>query len=311
MTPFPSLWTPRPYRSEDFPALLEAHRLSVGADRGRLYNDATLQHLITPPPEVRSGLIVVPLDTSSEVAGWLWWEVQGDRAVRMEGFVAPAFRRKGVGTALLEGAERDLTWRVPGASLALRTYADLTGAVALFHAAGYIPRRHFNRMTVALDRRWEAVALEGVHFETFQRDHLERLVDADNAIFSDHWGSQPQTIEGFARAQIEMRPHDPQLWVLALTGETIVAECLAHTSQEAAPGEREGYIAHLGVRREWRGKGLGRAILCEGLNRLRAAGYQIASLMVDADNAPAVNLYRGVGMDVVRVRVNFGKTLGG
>lgn len=57
----------------------------------------------------------------------------------------------------------------------------------------------------------------------------------------------------------------------------------------------------IGVVRQWRGKGLGRTLLRELLDRTRAAGYTRVSLAVDTDN-PAKRLYTGEGFVVTETR---------
>ena len=55
----------------------------------------------------------------------------------------------------------------------------------------------------------------------------------------------------------------------------------------------------LGVRRPWRRRGLGRALLLEAFARFRERGCHAAALGVDGENTTgAVRLYESVGMRV-------------
>lgn len=56
-----------------------------------------------------------------------------------------------------------------------------------------------------------------------------------------------------------------------------------------------GGIQNLGVVPEYRGKGLGRALLLKALAGFAAAGARRAFLEVTARNAPAVRMYREIG----------------
>jgi len=64
---------------------------------------------------------------------------------------------------------------------------------------------------------------------------------------------------------------------------------------EAPPDRPEGEIYIIGVGDSERGRGLGRALALLGLHHLRAEGMQTCTLFVEADNAPALALYRSIG----------------
>jgi mycothiol synthase len=60
----------------------------------------------------------------------------------------------------------------------------------------------------------------------------------------------------------------------------------------------QGYLSHLATARDWRGRGLGRALLATSLEKMRAAGIERAALSVNARNESATGLYESVGMRV-------------
>jgi ribosomal protein S18 acetylase RimI-like enzyme len=157
------------------------------------------------------------------------------------------------------------------------------------------------------ERQFEAHVPRDIVLRSFRESDLLALVEAENEIFADHWGSQPKTPQAWRREMIDLRPYDPKLWVLAWEGDRVVAECLCHASRESGPND--GWIAIVGVRREWRGRGLGEIVLTEGLRRLQQAGFVSAALHVDAENLPALNLYRRLGMEIARTRLHFAKDI--
>jgi mycothiol synthase len=63
-------------------------------------------------------------------------------------------------------------------------------------------------------------------------------------------------------------------------------------------GDGEGYLSYLAVARDWRGRGLGRALLQATLRNFADAGLKRAVLSVNGRNESATRLYREAGMDV-------------
>ena len=81
---------------------------------------------------------------------------------------------------------------------------------------------------------------------------------------------------------------------------------LCHVDQYA----QKHYINSLVVSPSHRGRGLGRALLCDAIATLRRAGEDRVRLTVFADNAPAVALYRSVGFTVEDVSSVYQKAAG-
>jgi ribosomal protein S18 acetylase RimI-like enzyme len=71
-----------------------------------------------------------------------------------------------------------------------------------------------------------------------------------------------------------------------------------------------GYVGSLGVRRAWRGRGYGRALLLHSFREFRRRGMTRATLGVDAANPTgATHLYESVGMHVDLEAVVWEKSL--
>ena len=82
-----------------------------------------------------------------------------------------------------------------------------------------------------------------------------------------------------------------------MAGEEIAGICLCDVNEEhiARIGRQEGWVDILGVRRRYRHRGLGRALLLAGLHVLKEAGMESAMLGVDAESLTgATRLYESV-----------------
>ncbi len=71
----------------------------------------------------------------------------------------------------------------------------------------------------------------------------------------------------------------------------IAAFCIAWLD----PLNRVGLFEPVGTHLDFQRKGLGRAVVFEGLRQLRAAGMQTAIVGAESDNPPAYHLYVSVG----------------
>ncbi|OPX22328.1 MAG: hypothetical protein B1H04_05130 [Planctomycetales bacterium 4484_123] len=83
---------------------------------------------------------------------------------------------------------------------------------------------------------------------------------------------------------------------MALAGDEIVG-CVLVNDSAARPDECE--VVYLGVRPEWRRRGIGRAMVRRALAATARRRRSALGLAVDAANAPAVSLYRSEGFQEV------------
>ena len=117
--------------------------------------------------------------------------------------------------------------------------------------------------------------------------------------FADHWGHEPRGYEEWAHLYGTMRPFDPDLWLLADAADEDAPAGIAICEGGREGDETTGWVHVLAVRRPWRRRGLGSALLRWSLGALRARGLATAALSVDAENTTgAVALYERAGLRV-------------
>jgi len=124
--------------------------------------------------------------------------------------------------------------------------------------------------------------------------------------FAEHFRHPRVTLEEF-RARHLGEHFAPDLCLLAWDGDVCAAALLG--LEEADDTGHKGWIRELGVRKPWRGGGLGMALLHHAFGRFAARGLRRVELGVDADNPNATRLYERAGMHAERAYVFSARTL--
>ena len=245
-------------------------------------------------------------------------ESGGDRIYQHEGYLLPAWRRKGIGRAMLDHAERRLgliaSEHPTGGRKLLRAMVDdkEIGKLALLKSSGYVPSRHiFSMVRVGAEDLPEAPLPSGIEIRPAGPEHYRSVWDAMVEAFADHWGHFPPTEEHYQR-WLENRRFQPELWTVAWEGEQIVGMILNFIDEEEnlARNRKRGYTEDISVRRPWRRRGLARAMLVRSIRRLMEQGMSEVALGVDTDSTSgALRLYTSVGYEPVRDIMFFDRAL--
>jgi len=134
---------------------------------------------------------------------------------------------------------------------------------------------------------------------------------ANDEAFSDHFGHIKQTFEqGFAlfKHWLEEPSFDASLWLVAMEGDEVSGVSLNRVNEQEQPPI--GWVGDLSVRRPWRKRGLGMALLTHSFGEFYRRGYKKVGLGVDASNLTgALRLYERAGMHVSRQYDRYEKEL--
>lgn len=232
--------------------------------------------------------------------------------LRTDGYVHPDVRGRGIGTALLriieQRARDEMTLAGPDLRVSLHSTIDNRDPVSheLHKYEGYQPLRYHWRMEIKFDAPPPKPAFpEAVELRPFVKgEHDTAVWQAQNEAFRDHWGSHDATLEEWKRSRFDDPEFDSSLWPIAWDGEDVAGFSLNRYRMGI------GWIRTLGVRRSWRKRGLGEALLLHSFGEFYKRGTTTIGLGVDAQNPTgATRLYQKVGMVAVSEFVTYEKEL--
>jgi mycothiol synthase len=237
------------------------------------------------------------------------------------GRVDPEYQGLGIGTWMMEWAELRGLRALPTVPVELRfapqvgTYRMNERAKRLFARFGYRHLRSLYYMHIDMDAPVpEPEFPEGITVRTYNpATDAEAVYIAENDAFRDHFGHVEKPFEeGFKqwKRNREHEGYDPTLYFLAVeesTGEIVgvnICRSYAHYDPD------RGWVRSIGVRRPWRKRGLGLALLRHAFNEFYRRGIRKVGLGVDAQSLTgAVGLYEKAGMHIDQAYDRYEKEL--
>ena len=306
----------RPFRgTEDYPAMvavINAANVEDGVEEVESVEELAnlFNHLANCDPF--SDMLFT--EVNGQLVGFtrVWWraDLEGGRIYWHLGYLLPAWRRKGIGGAMLDWNESRMR-RIAATQAEPRSNQDrfqvftqdtAYGTNALLKGRGYSTARVFYFMQrKGLEDLPAAPLPAGLVLKPVRQEDLRAIWDAKEDAFRDHWGFTPYSDSDYQR-WAEDPNHDLGLWVVAWDGDQVAGTSLnfIYHQDNARYGFLRGEVASVGVRRPWRKRGLGRAMIVESLRLLRAHGMTEAVLGVDSDGQNgALRLYESVGFRTI------------
>lgn len=174
---------------------------------------------------------------------------------------------------------------------------------ALLEGAGYTLARGLFYMELDLEEEKPNPALpEGLELRAFPSGQAGPGVFlAVEEAFRDHWEHSPGALEAWAQRR-KAEGASPGTWLVAIEDGEVAGAIFC------APQHNECLIEWLAVRRPWRRRGLGLALLLGTFRRLREDGIRRASLVVDSERPTgATRLYERAGMHAERSYADYRK----
>jgi len=220
--------------------------------------------------------------------------------------VHPAYRLQGIGTALFDAVEKyRLENNKPSPTYTPNSRATLL--TEFLERRGFKHERWFWELQLPADTevKSEPQLPPNITVRTFVRDQDEEVfMVARNVSFKEHYGSVQRTLEEIKA--ITNLPHfRPEGLFFAFDGDKVAGFCLTsiHPEECERRGIGVGHIDLVGTMPEYRGKGIGRALLLTGIEYLRRE-VPVVELSVEGKNSNALALYSSVGFKEYKAFAN-------
>lgn len=237
--------------------------------------------------------------------------------VELDLAVAPAARRRGHGRALLEAALTE-SGTLP---VTAWSHGDHPGAGALARGSGFRRTRELLVLTrplvgggstpdgaapIAGDNAATTHTLvthaAGLQIRTWRDDDAEELLRVNAAAFAHHPEQGAMDAANLAERMAEPW-FDPGGLLIATDGGGRLLGF--HWTKVHDSGHGEVYV--VAVDPASHGRGVGSVLLRAGLDHLARRGCRDVHLYVEADNAPALALYRGLGFTTDHTHVQYAR----
>ncbi|MFI5041644.1 MAG: GNAT family N-acetyltransferase [Acidimicrobiales bacterium] len=293
---------------DDYPAMTEianAARVAAGSTFITSVEDMTNFYAHLSNCDLARDVLTVWVDEDLIGYGRCAWydQLAGGRIHYLICFLAPTWRRRGIGTAMmrtLEGRVVEIAAADPIEAAALQVEADGgdPGLAALLERAGYAPVRYaYTMVRPDLSDQHDAPLPPGLVIREVRSEHLRAIWEADQEAFADHWGAGLSLEEDWA--EFRSNPSiDTTLWRIAWDGDEIAGQVRSfiNIDENRLYGRQRGWVEHISVRRPWRRRGLARALMAASFPLLRARGMTEGALHVDTENLTgALRVYESMG----------------
>jgi len=222
--------------------------------------------------------------------------------------VHPAYKNRGIEEWILQNAEDWARERVTDRPIVLRHVinADAPARVERMKQWDYDAVRQAWIMHIDLNEQPPAPKIpDGIVVRAFERgrDEYDAWMCIQEA-FRDLWQHQDVPYDEWASFVLEHKAFAAELSFLAFDDIEIAGAAITLND------ELGGWVQQVAVRRPWRNRGIGLALLHQVFGELYKLGVPHAGLEVDAENpSGALRLYERAGMHVYEHFTEFRKEL--
>lgn len=248
-----------------------------------------------------------------------WWQEEEPNHRIYSHFcnILPKWRNKGIETAMFDWNETRLkkiaAEHPQDSQRFFQTYssehkADLN---KILEVLDYEPARYFISMSRLLEDIPTAELPEGIEVRPVNLPEARKVWDAANDAFRDHWGFSPPKEEHFVSYQ-ESKYFQPDLWQVAFDGDEVVSSVMNYIEHDYNQkfNKKRGWTENISTRREWRRRGIAKALIVRSMHMHKAKGMTEVALGVDTNNPNgALKLYQSLGYKKDQTMITYRKKI--
>lgn len=294
---------------EDYPKMAAIINRAATADK----DDEFIQvkdiqhdyaHLTNSDPE--TDVIFAEIDGESVAysrVNWYQEEDPNDRIYSLFVHILPEWRNQGIEATILGWCERRLkaiaSEHPHDSARFLQTYSEeqKKQLTKTMEELGYKPVRYGFRMSRSLEDIPEAELPEGIEVRPVKMEDTRKIWKASVEAFRDHWGFAEPDEDEFESYK-SSKYFQPDLWQVAWEGDEVVSSVMNFINHDENEkfNRKLGWTENISTRREWRRKGIARALIVLSMHMHKALGMTRVSLGVDTQNPNgALQLYKSLG----------------
>jgi len=276
------------------------------------------EHLVNSDP--KKDLIIAEMDGDMIAYSRVeWWQEEdpNDRIYSHFVNILPKWRNQGIERAMIHWCEERLkavAEQHPCDSKRLfQTYSSAfkTAYNEILESRGYSATRFFIEMSRPLENIPEAELPEGVEAHPVREGDTHKIWEASIEAFRDHWGFAEPKEEEFISYK-GSKYFQPELWQVAWDGDEVVSSVMnfiEHDYNEKYHRKR-GWTENISTRREWRRRGIARALIVRSMHMHKAKGMTEVALGVDTNNPNgALKLYQSLGYEKDKTHITYRKPM--
>ncbi len=296
-------WSIRAYQPGDDDAAIQKLLMQVATFDGGLsaWPEAVYRARFAHPSSHDGVAWRVATSSNGTVIGALLVNFVGTVRTEVTIGVNPAFRRQGIGRALIDLTPRDKR-------LLVTSRESVGGAQALLERAGFAERYRsllMRKETQGATSR----PIDGFRLVEDDSKDARRAIIALTAALGDDVDDD--------RALMKARLQRERCAVVYLEGDSDTGTvdagiCVVSPCDRAKKAERSasgmpnvGVLSEIGLSRNMRGKGLSRALVREGIVIAERLGFRLVEVAADKRRAAAIELYQKEGFEAVDEEIHW------